>query len=299
MRPRCRTEAPRRTPWRLWPSRPSPAGAAAGVDPGDIAVLARVNSALLAGAGGLHGGGRPLHHPARRPASWSAPASAPPSPTSGSGPIPDSIRREDVPETIRRPSRGIAPNGGGHDHQAVNHVDRPTSAGLPAASRAATSRSCEAYADDLDAVAKAGRRSSTAALEAIRVGIGLDDTMDVLDSLAHGGRPLHPRRRPGRPRIGGGPAPRSRHLRALAATGSRPATGRRARPCCCPRCIAIKGREWGHVIVFGASRGLFPHRLGDDEEGERRVFHVALTRARTPGRRPRRRRGPVDLPRRT
>ena len=43
----------------------------------------------------------------------------------------------------------------------------------------------------------------------------------------------------------------------------------------------IKGQEWGHVVVFGASRGLFPHRLSDDEEGERRVFHVALTRART------------------
>ena len=43
----------------------------------------------------------------------------------------------------------------------------------------------------------------------------------------------------------------------------------------------IKGKEWGHVIVFGASAGLFPHRLSDDEEGERRVFHVALTRARS------------------
>jgi hypothetical protein len=43
----------------------------------------------------------------------------------------------------------------------------------------------------------------------------------------------------------------------------------------------IKGREWDHVIIFDASRGLFPHRLGNDEEGERRVFHVALTRARS------------------
>ena len=42
----------------------------------------------------------------------------------------------------------------------------------------------------------------------------------------------------------------------------------------------IKGREWGHVVIFGASAGLLPHRLGNDEEGERRVFHVALTRAR-------------------
>ena len=42
----------------------------------------------------------------------------------------------------------------------------------------------------------------------------------------------------------------------------------------------IKGKEWSRVIVFGANQGLFPHRLAvDEEEGERRVFHVALTRA--------------------
>ena len=40
----------------------------------------------------------------------------------------------------------------------------------------------------------------------------------------------------------------------------------------------IKGREWEHVVVYGASQGLLPHRLSEDEEGERRVFHVALTR---------------------
>ena len=33
--------------------------------------------------------------------------------------------------------------------------------------------------------------------------------------------------------------------------------------------------------MVGASDGLFPHRLSDDVEGERRVFHVALTRAGT------------------
>jgi DNA helicase II / ATP-dependent DNA helicase PcrA len=42
----------------------------------------------------------------------------------------------------------------------------------------------------------------------------------------------------------------------------------------------IKGREWDRVVVFGASAGQFPHRLSDDEEGERRVFHVAITRGR-------------------
>jgi DNA helicase-2/ATP-dependent DNA helicase PcrA len=42
----------------------------------------------------------------------------------------------------------------------------------------------------------------------------------------------------------------------------------------------IKGREWDRVIIFGASSDLFPHRLAEDVEGERRVFHVALTRSK-------------------
>ncbi|WP_420433613.1 ATP-dependent DNA helicase UvrD2 [Candidatus Poriferisocius sp.] len=40
----------------------------------------------------------------------------------------------------------------------------------------------------------------------------------------------------------------------------------------------VKGREWPHVIVYEASKGLIPHRLAGDLEEERRVFHVAITR---------------------
>lgn len=40
----------------------------------------------------------------------------------------------------------------------------------------------------------------------------------------------------------------------------------------------VKGMEWDHVVVFAANDGLFPHRLADDIEEERRIFHVALTR---------------------
>jgi DNA helicase-2/ATP-dependent DNA helicase PcrA len=43
---------------------------------------------------------------------------------------------------------------------------------------------------------------------------------------------------------------------------------------------AVKGREWPHVIVHHATAGLMPHRLAEDVEEERRVFHVALTRCR-------------------
>ncbi|MBT8198022.1 MAG: HRDC domain-containing protein, partial [Acidimicrobiia bacterium] len=41
----------------------------------------------------------------------------------------------------------------------------------------------------------------------------------------------------------------------------------------------VKGMEWQKVIVFGADRGAWPHDLSTDTEEERRVFHVALTRA--------------------
>ena len=40
----------------------------------------------------------------------------------------------------------------------------------------------------------------------------------------------------------------------------------------------VKGMEWPTVLVVAANQGLFPHRLADDEEEERRVFHVAITR---------------------
>ncbi|HET7486799.1 MAG TPA: ATP-dependent DNA helicase UvrD2 [Acidimicrobiales bacterium] len=42
----------------------------------------------------------------------------------------------------------------------------------------------------------------------------------------------------------------------------------------------VKGREWDRVAVFGVTAGLVPHRLAEDEEEERRVLHVAVTRGR-------------------
>jgi hypothetical protein len=45
----------------------------------------------------------------------------------------------------------------------------------------------------------------------------------------------------------------------------------------------VKGLEWPHVVVWDVSDGVMPHRLntsGPDLEEERRVFHVAITRAR-------------------
>jgi DNA helicase II / ATP-dependent DNA helicase PcrA len=41
----------------------------------------------------------------------------------------------------------------------------------------------------------------------------------------------------------------------------------------------VKGQEWPHVVVHLADAEQYPHRLADDVEEERRLFHVAVTRA--------------------
>ena len=41
----------------------------------------------------------------------------------------------------------------------------------------------------------------------------------------------------------------------------------------------VKGQEWPHVVVHLADAEQYPHRLADDVEEERRLFHVAMTRA--------------------
>jgi DNA helicase-2/ATP-dependent DNA helicase PcrA len=249
-----------------------------GVEPGEIAVLARVNSALLPVQVACMEAGLPC----------TTPLSAAVLQRTGIrtafaylriGSDPQNIRREDILETIRRPSRGIAPKV----------VDMLTSRPLTSITdiRRLAGRlsgrdvpKLGVYASDLDAVVRGCRTSSAAALRAIRVDVGLGDTMDVLDSSRS-------------------EADRSTHTDDLAAleavaalhpevstfeTWLRQVLSRSAGagPLVLLSTIhRIKGREWDHVVIFDASRGLFPHRLGNDEEGERRVFHVALTRART------------------
>ena len=251
---------------------------ASGVDPADIAVLARVNSALLPVQVACMEAGVPC----------STPLSAGVLQRTGIrtafaylriGADPEHIAREDILETVRRPSRGIAP-------KVVDMLtSRPTTS-ISDIRRLAGRLSGRdvpklgVYASDLDTVVRGCKRSSLAALKAIRLEVGLGETMDVLDSSRS-------------------EADRSTHTDDLAALESvaalhpdvttfepwlREALSRTAGqgPLVLLSTIhRIKGREWDHVIIFDASRGLFPHRLGNDEEGERRVFHVALTRART------------------
>jgi DNA helicase-2/ATP-dependent DNA helicase PcrA len=249
---------------------------AGGVELQEIAVLSRVNSSLLPVQVVLSEAGIPCNAPLgpnvlQRTGIRTALAYL------RIGLAPDQIRREDVVQTIRRPSRGIALN-------VVNMLSERSVTSVAEIRRLANRLSgrdvpkLSDYADSVDSVVVACRKSAATALRAIRVQVGLGETMDVLDSSRR-------------------EADRSTHADDLLALESvatlhpdvatfetwlrsvlerRPVEG----PAVLLSTIhKIKGREWEHVVIYGASLGLLPHRLSEDEEGERRVFHVALTRA--------------------
>jgi DNA helicase-2/ATP-dependent DNA helicase PcrA len=191
---------------------------------------------------------------------------------------PERISRRDIEDTIRRPSRGVAPN-------VVSMLTKRSHTSVEEIRRLAGSLSgrdvpkLEAYADDIVRVAAACTKPTTLALRTIRVELGLGETMDTLDAS---------RDEPDR-------STHNDDLLALESVASfHPdvatfATWLRSvlerPPAQGPAVLLstvhrIKGREWDRVLVFGASSDAFPHRLAEDIEGERRVFHVALTRSK-------------------
>ncbi|MGI8983591.1 MAG: ATP-dependent helicase [Acidimicrobiales bacterium] len=251
------------------------------VEPTDIAVLARVNSVLLPIQVLLVQSGIPCNRAVGaellgRTGIAAALAYL------RIGTAPADIAREDVTATVRRPSRRIARNV----LEIMGRRPQTSIADLRSLGDWLSGDDAgrvHAYADDLELIAGAVNRpgaTTAGVFDVIRRRVGLDRAMSTLDASrgtadrsAHGDdlwaleqlAALHP-----------DPAGFEPWLRgALAAA---PDEG--GRPCVHLSTVhKVKGREWPNVIVFGASADLFPHRLADDVEEERRVFHVALTRA--------------------
>ena len=203
---------------------------------------------------------------------------------------PTRITRADLRATVRRPSRKISP-------KAIDMLARDAVTSLRSIRSLAVwladkdvfvkdADRVDAYASDLEALAQALAKPGTTTadlLRFVRDTIGLGEAMDTLDAskgaldrssngddlaallqVAH----LHPEAATFETwlhqKLAGGGAPQDGAL-----PGVHLATVHR-----------VKGREWRRVIVFGADAGLFPHRLSADVEEERRIFHVAITRAK-------------------
>lgn len=189
---------------------------------------------------------------------------------------PDHVAGTDLSEVHRRPSRGLP-------QWATKFLDRCRSVAdvRQAAARiddVKVAAKLDDLAMDLDRLAGLARTgaSSRDLLLAIRDDIGLGSAMTLLDSSggATGSHlddleallqvaDLHPdagsfeawlRRAFHRERAEGGVTLSTIHR--------------------------VKGLEWDRVVVFGVTDGVLPHRLSDDPEEERRVLHVGITRGR-------------------
>ncbi len=248
-----------------------------GASPEDIAVLARVNSALLPMLAALGEAGVPfrsqldsglLERTTMRAAlAWIRLALDP-----------ESMSRRDLLEAVRRPARRInrlaselIPAG----HTSIREL-AGLGRGLDERKAATWRRFVEAIEDGAQVAA---RGNSGLLLDYLSGEVGLGRVAHSLDSKR-------------------GRADRSTHtddlvalrrtaalyedlpsfeteLRRLLDRGPSPPAGVTA-----TSVHRVKGLEWDRVIVFGVDQGLMPHVLAEDVEEERRVLHVAITRCR-------------------
>ena len=249
---------------------------AAGLAPSDIAVLTRVNSLLVPVQVALHQSGVPttggvraefLERTAVRAAlAWLRLAT-------GQG----ALSTADVGEALRRPSRSMHP-------RVASWVGEQTSvSGLRRlAERITTERDAKSvleFAADVEVLqGRAAAKATTASiLSALRDQMGLAKSIATLD--------LH--------RQGMNRAAQNDDLTALAQLAQlqpdpeqfepwlRTALGARwdAEGVTLATVHRVKGLEWPFVVVHHADADQFPHRLATDVEEERRLFHVAITRA--------------------
>jgi len=247
-----------------------------GVEPGSVAVLARVNSSLLPVHIALSERGIPVESQLsaailertvlRAGLAWIRIALNP-----------DQMDRHDLFEAIRRPGRGLTRLFG----EMIGRRRGPfTLDELMSIGESLDGRRQDRWFDFCDAIALASQSSHSTSdlLDVLSTEIGLDRAAAALDS--------------GRTR-----ADRSAHgddltaMRRTAALGPEPARfegwlrDRLAGPTppggvLLSSVHRVKGQEWDHVVVFGVDRGAMPHQLSEDVEEERRVFHVAMTRGR-------------------
>ena len=247
-----------------------------------MAVLARVNSALLPVLAGLDGAGIPV-------SSRIAPGLLDRSVMRATmawirlGLNPDEMWRQDLLEAARRPSRRINRLSA----ELVPTGLPVTLAGLARLARGLEGRQAEAWSGWIDDIGRVVEAASTgrsgAVLDELIGSVGLSGAADLLDR--------------GRTRVDR--AAHSDDLVALRRTAVvypevedfedrlRTLLNRHSRPSdpsaagvTLSTVHRVKGMEWDRVAVFGVDDELMPHALSEDREEERRVLHVAITRGR-------------------
>lgn len=247
-----------------------------GVEPTSVAVLARVNSLLLAPHVALAEAGVPLasvltpdvleRTGMRAALAYLRIAAA------GA-----EIDPRDVVEIMRRPTRGLpqwfpdrlARRSSWSVDQIAAIADQ-----VPDKESAKVLR----LAGDLRAVVQAARRGTTReVLEVVRDDVGLGSAMTLLDRTGGGQGSSHLDDLEGLLAVADlhpDPAGFEPWLRTVFTREADPAGVTLS------TIHRVKGREWDRVALYGVVDGVVPHRLSEDPEEERRVLHVGLTRGR-------------------
>jgi DNA helicase-2/ATP-dependent DNA helicase PcrA len=250
-----------------------------GARPTDIAVLTRVNALLLAPQVALDESGVPVASAlragvlertgARAALAYLRIATAPDG----------GIAASDVVEILRRPSRGLPQWFPDRLRQrrtwSLDGIGRL--AGAVPGKEAPKVERLAAELERLVGKARARRATTDGLLRIIRDDMGLGGAMGLLDTSGGGEGSSHLDDLDALEQVAAlhpDPATFERWLRArleAAPSGDGVTLSTVHR---------VKGMEWDRVAVFGVCGGLMPHRLADDEEEERRVLHVAITRCR-------------------
>jgi DNA helicase II / ATP-dependent DNA helicase PcrA len=256
-----------------------------GIAPDAIAVLCRVNAGLLAVQVLAHDRGLPVTAAVgeqflRRTGVRSALAYLRLAVSAAEG---SPLRGSDLAEVARRPNRRITARVVDALRNRRTWTLSTLRAHADALGTVDTDRLRD-FADDLEGLAAIVASSDAAAvLRSVRDDVGLGAAMGTLDNSGRGRDASH--------------LDDVTALLAIAAVHPDPATfetwlrehlqgvavgddPRAAGQVTLSTVHRVKGLEWDRVIVLGAHDGLMPHRLADDIEEERRVFHVALTRCR-------------------
>jgi len=248
---------------------------AAGRSASDIAVLVRVNALLAPVQVGLAGrripvsggvGAEFLERTAIRASlAWLRLAVA----------KPDALQSNDLAEALRRPSRPMHPNVAGWVAEQISVAGLRRLAGRITVERDAAR--VAAFTDDISRLQRMAATSTTAEiLDSLADDVGLGAAIATLDDG----------------RVGMNRAAQNDDLVAmsqLAGLHPEPAsfggwlrehlgTARSDAGVVLATVHRVKGQEWPLVVVHHAEADQYPHRLADDVEEERRVFHVAITR---------------------
>ena len=245
-----------------------------GVAPHEIAVLARVNASLIPMKAALVDrdiatqdelSGNSLNRSMVRALfSWLR-----------LGREPEKAKRADVLEAIRRPSRGLNGVAAKTTLPATMTLQRLREASDTMADRHATK--WLSFCDDIAAVARATKTGdSRSAVGAVLNAAGLISSAQSLDrSSRQLNKPAHEDDLAALERAAALHRDLDTFESWLRSTMDRPQSERGVMLSSVHR---VKGMEWPRVIVLGADAGALPHRLCDDHEEERRIFHVAITR---------------------